>query len=239
MLGELIAARVAVQLVLLAIDPLCLSEDLPRDPLIVIGELLRRVRGKLRPVDRDRPDAHQTRLGAQPQHAPEQTRQCRLMPAAKPRDRRVIRLLIRRDHPISNVLNAPELDPARGLLPLRIRIQQQPHHQPRIERRPPKTVRPIRLIERRQIQLLDRRQQEPRKVIRRQPIRQRRRHQQHLIPVNRNEVPSHPAIVLTRPDRPPLLRQPHRHAGGAHRVRNGCDDAWLSVGVVSSPGAVP
>jgi hypothetical protein len=56
------------------------------------------------------------------------------------------------------------------------------------------TVRPIRRIERGQIELLDRLDHEPRQMICRQPIPQRRRHQKRLLTVAINEVLGHPRI---------------------------------------------
>ena len=65
----------------------------------------------LRPVDRDHPDLHQPRLPAEPQHLAEQARQHRLVAQPKTRDRRVIRCLLRRDHPIGDTLHTAPLDP--------------------------------------------------------------------------------------------------------------------------------
>ena len=64
-------------------------------------------------------------------------------------------------------------------------------------------------VERRQIHAGDRVEHEPREVILGQPVAQRRRHQQHLIPITRQEVLRHPGIVLIAPDRPPLCNSHH------------------------------
>ncbi len=47
------------------------------------------------------------------------------MALAKAGDRRVIRALIRRDHPVGDVLHALPLDHPRGALPLAVRVKQQ------------------------------------------------------------------------------------------------------------------
>ena len=128
MLRQLIPTRPAVLLILLTIDPIGLRQDLADDPPVVIGRLLRSVRAQLRPIDRDHTHAHQPRLRAQLQHAVEQAGQRLLMPLAKARDRRVIRLLIRRHHPHRDVLHTRPLDPPRGHQPMRIRVEQHADH---------------------------------------------------------------------------------------------------------------
>jgi hypothetical protein len=74
-----------------------------------------------------------------------------------------------------------------------------PHHL-RVIRRATLTIRPIRPVERVQVHLLDRAQHRPDEVILRQPIRQRRRQQHHLAAVTRDEVLTHPRIVINAPD---------------------------------------
>jgi hypothetical protein len=74
------------------------------------------------------------------------------MPDAEARDRRMIRRLIRRDHPKRHVLTAPPLDPSRRALPDRVRVHDQRHHHRRIVSRPTPTVLAIAGQERRQIQ---------------------------------------------------------------------------------------
>ncbi len=66
---------------------------------------MRRVGVHLRPVDRDHPDPHQPRPLAQPKHTAEQPGQRVLVAGTEPRDRRVIRLLLSGDHPVSNILH--------------------------------------------------------------------------------------------------------------------------------------
>jgi hypothetical protein len=59
MLRQLIAASIAVELVVLAIDPLSLPQDLERDPPVIDIRVARRVRAHLHAVNRDHPDRHQ------------------------------------------------------------------------------------------------------------------------------------------------------------------------------------
>ena len=59
---------------------------------------------------------------------------------------------------------------------------------------------PQRPIEPVQVHLLDRAKHRPHKVILRQPIPQRRRQQHHLPTVTRNEVLTHPRMVINCPD---------------------------------------
>jgi hypothetical protein len=88
-------------------------------------------------------------------------------------------------------------------------IHQQRDHHRRIVRRAPVTIRAIRVVERVQIQLLDRRQNEPRKVILRQPVTQAQRHQQDLLTLARQEVLGHHPIVFKAAGRPALRDSHH------------------------------
>jgi len=69
-------------------------------------------------------------------------------------------------------------------------------------RRPPVPVDAIGSKERRQIERIDRVQDEPGEVILREPLAQARRQQQLLLAITRDEVLRHPDIVLTPPDGP-------------------------------------
>src|SRR5215210_7115305 len=71
-LGQLVAARVAEQLVLGRVDARGVLEDLPRDLLVTAGGVMRRRRGDLRAVDRDNADPNQAAARAQRQHLTEQ-----------------------------------------------------------------------------------------------------------------------------------------------------------------------
>jgi hypothetical protein len=154
----------------------------------------------LRAVDRDYPDLHETLLHAEREHLTEQACQCCLVALAKPRDRRVIRHLVCRDHTVGDVLHALVLDHPRGALPLAVGVEQQRDHHRWVMGRAPMTIGAIGRVERRQIHRLHRGQHKPREVIRRQPLAKARRHQQHLLTITRQEVLGHAWIVLTTPD---------------------------------------
>jgi hypothetical protein len=70
-LGQLVAARVTVELVLALIDLGRLTQDRPRELTEVAVGVHRRVRRHLRAIDRDHPDRRQTNPRAQLQHARE------------------------------------------------------------------------------------------------------------------------------------------------------------------------
>ena len=72
MLGQLVAALLAIELILGSIDRGGLFEDLPRDPLIVDVGVTARVRDDLRAVDGDRADIDHPRPCAQAEHAAKQ-----------------------------------------------------------------------------------------------------------------------------------------------------------------------
>ena len=72
LLGQLIPALLAIQLVLGLIGRLSLGQNLPRDLLKIARRLAARVPRHPRPIDRDHPRPDQTSLIAQPQHLREQ-----------------------------------------------------------------------------------------------------------------------------------------------------------------------
>jgi hypothetical protein len=126
-----ITARIAIALVLKLVDLGRLLEDL----LVIEIRVTTRARVKLRAIHRDHPNRHHPPPAPQTQHLTEQPSQSVLVTLAKPRDRRVIRLLVCRDHPERNVVHACLLDPARRPLPLATGVQQQRNHHPRVVRR--------------------------------------------------------------------------------------------------------
>jgi hypothetical protein len=162
----------------------------------------------LRPVNRDHPNPRQPRPSAQPQHLTKQARQRRLVALDEPRDRRVIRALLRRHDPKGDVLDAGALDHTRRPDPTRVGVKQQrDHHRPLIGR-PAAAITAIGRIERLQLHLLDRRQHEPRQMILRQPLPNIRRHQKRLLTITRDEALTHCQMVLNPPDNTRLTRQP-------------------------------
>jgi hypothetical protein len=130
------------------------------------------------------------------------------MASEKPGDRRVIWHHVHGDHPIGDIVSTVPLDPPSRPLVRRIGVEHQRNHHRRLIRRATMPIGAIGVIERRQLQRLHAIQQEPRKVIPRQPVPQRRRQQQLLIPITRQEVLRHAVIVLNPPDNNPFARQP-------------------------------
>jgi hypothetical protein len=151
------------------------------------------------PVDGHQPPTDQPRPRAQTENLPEHPRQRVLVRHPKPSDPRMIRQTAHRDHPKRNVFGTTTLDPATGTLTHAIRVDKQRHHHRRLIRRSATTVTAIHRHERRQVKLRDHVQHEPRQVIRRQPLDQRRRHQQQLIAISNHEVVNHgPSSHRTR-----------------------------------------
>ena len=94
-------------------------------------------------------------------------------------------------------------------------------HNRRVIRRTTRPTQPIRHPEPVKIHLLDRPQDGPHQVVLRQPVRQRRRHQQQLTTITTNEVQSHTGSVLNPPDSTNIPTA-SRHCDGA--VLQGRDD---------------
>ena len=84
-------------------------------------------------------------------------------------------------------------------------------------RRATQTIRPIPRTEHRQVHLRDHIQQTPRQMPFREPLPQRRRHQERLIPINSNEVLGH-ARNRVQPPGQTFMKQPPRPAGQCGRV---------------------
>ena len=77
-----------------------------------------RVRADLRPVQRDRAQAHQPGLGAQPQRVDEQRRKRLRVPRPEPCQRHMIRAQPTGQHPQRHILPATPLDQPRGPQPM-------------------------------------------------------------------------------------------------------------------------
>lgn len=142
------------------------------------------------------------------------------MTVHEPGDRRVIRYLIGGDHPVGNVLTTVTLNPTRGELPRRIGVAQKAHHHRRLVGRSAFPVRAIGRIERIKIQLTHRCDHEPRQMVLRQPVPQRRRQQKRLLTITIPKVLTHPDIQLNPPDDPDLRDslatfQPRQHSSRA------------------------
>jgi hypothetical protein len=128
LLGQLVAALVAVELILGLISRDRIGDDLPGDLVIVDVAVAVCVARHLGAVHRDHARPDQPRPLTQPQHRSEQATQRLLVAAQKPRDRRVIRHQIPADHPERDVLAAMRLDRPRGPLPGRERVEHQRDH---------------------------------------------------------------------------------------------------------------
>jgi hypothetical protein len=137
-------------------------------------------------------------LRAERQHLHKQLAHRILMATAELRDRRVIGHLHRRDHPERDITTTRPLDLPRGPRADAVGVEQKADHHPRVIRRSALPIGAIRPIEPVQIHLINRPQHRPHQMILRQPIHQRRRQQQHLPTITRNEVLTHPNIVLSR-----------------------------------------
>ena len=154
------------------------------------------VRGRRRdlgPIDRHDPHLHQPRPSAEREHAAEQLGNRLLVTRAEARDGRVVGSLIGRDHPEGNIVAAAPLDRARRTHTERIRVNEQRHHHLRIVRSGPPAVTAISRVERLQIKLRHALEHEPGQVVLGQPLAPRRRQQQMLITIARQEVLGHHA----------------------------------------------
>jgi hypothetical protein len=145
----------------------------------------------LRAIDGDHLGLGEAGLGAQRQHLAEQAGQRALVTLDEPRDRRVIRPLLDRDHPIGDVLHAGPLDPARRSLPSRIGVQQKRDHHRRLIGRPAPAVVAIAGVELAQIHRRHRVEHEPREMALRQPVPHVGRHQKRLLAITANEALPH------------------------------------------------
>ena len=152
-LGQLVAARLAIELVLGSVDARRVLEDLLGDLLIAARRVMRCGRGDLGAVDRDNTDLDQTTARAERQHLAEQIGDRRLVTDPEARRRRVIRRLVGSDHTKRDIVVAAALDRPRRAHPDRIGVDEQRNHHRRVVRRSTPTVVAITRMKRRQIQL--------------------------------------------------------------------------------------
>src|SRR6185295_19012825 len=106
LLGQLVAALVAVELVFAAVDLGRLGEDLACDLAEVAVGVAGRIGRHLRPVDRHHPDRHQPRPRAEAENAGEDLSKRPLVPATELGDRRVIGSQVAGDDAVGDVLDA-------------------------------------------------------------------------------------------------------------------------------------
>jgi hypothetical protein len=190
-LGQLIAPGLAELFVLGLIGRPNLGQDLARDLIEGVIDLRAGVAGDPRAIDRHHARLDQTRPLTQPEHVTEQVAKRPLMPADKPRDRRVIGHQVRGDHPEGHVLATVTLDRPRGTHPGRKRVEHERDHQRRLIGSPAMTIGPIGRIEPRQVHLGHRLDHKPRQMIGRQPLPHIRRQQEPLPTTTLNEVLAH------------------------------------------------
>jgi hypothetical protein len=95
---KLVAAPVAKALVLGPVDRVRLRQDRSGDVVVVEVLVLRGVRVHLRAIHREHRHADQPGIRTDREHVPEKAREGRLVTLAKPRNRAVIRPLVRGDH---------------------------------------------------------------------------------------------------------------------------------------------
>ena len=219
-----VPAIIAVELVLTAVGLLGVAQDVFDQPAIGPVLIHRCVRLDLRPIDRDHPDRHQARLPTQTKDLVKQPGDLRFMAAAELRDRGVVRAAHPRDHLERHVLPTRPLDPPRGPNPTRVRIEQQRHHHRRIERRAPRRAQPIPLSETAEVHLIHSTEHRPDQMILRQPLDQRRRHQQQLTTVNPSEFSSHARSLLNPPDSTDIPTASRPSIGGSAGIGAAADD---------------
>jgi hypothetical protein len=94
-------------------------------------------------------------------------------------------------HPIRHLLDAAPLDRPGGAQSGAVGIQQQRDQHRRVIRGPAMPVRAVDAAEGLQVKLVDHIDDEPRQVIRGQPIPQVRRQRERLIPIRRDEIEAH------------------------------------------------
>lgn len=163
-----------------------------------VGRKLRAVEGH--PAHPD----HAQALG-QPQRLHEQTREGVEVSAAEPGHRPEVRNLPGGQEPKRHIVDALALDRPRRTHPGGVAVDQQPHHQPRLVRRKPAHLTVVG-VDRRQVEhLVDQLRHEPGQMPLRQPLVQRRRHQQQLVrikpPKRLPATHTRPTITDPRPTR--------------------------------------
>jgi hypothetical protein len=160
-----------------------------------------------RAVDGDHVSVNETGIRTQRENLAEHAGQRVLVALTEPRDRRVVRDVVRGDDADRDVLLARALDRPRRAHTARVRVEQQRHHHRRLERRPAVPVVPIGGVERAEIHPRDRLDHKPREVPLGQPLTDVGRQQKRLLPTARHEVLAHAGILLTAPDTGPGQRR--------------------------------
>jgi hypothetical protein len=229
---QLVAARLAVELILRGVDRPGLLDDLARELLVVEILVARRVGLHLRAVNGDHADLDQPAARAQREHLAEQPGDRLLMALHEPRQRRVVRALLGRQHAERDVFLTRALDHARGPDPARVGVKQQRDHHRRVIRRPAAPVDAVGGIERLKVHLSDRVDDKPRQMPRRQPLTDVGRHQKRLLAITSNKALAHHEMVLNPPDDTPTYATA---SPGCSRLRRRPRDACSGRAGVASP----
>jgi len=155
----------------------------------------RRVTADLHPVQRDDPQPGHPQLRAQDQDLLEHRFHRRRGLRPEPGDRHMIGHVTGADHPERDILLTGPLDPPRGPHALRPRPHQQGQQHVRVIPGTTNPTRPAMSMHRGGVQLTDRRDHQPHRMIRRQPLPHIRRHQKLLIPIHRSITLGHQHIL--------------------------------------------
>jgi hypothetical protein len=166
---------------------------------LLVVEVARRIRLHLRAVDGDHADLGEPAARAECQHLAEQAGDRVRVALDEPRQRRVIRALLGRQHPERDVLLTSALDHPRGPDPARVGVEQQRDHHRRVIGRPAAPVDAIGRIERLQIHLGHGVDHKPGEVPRRQPLAHVGRQQERLLAITRDKALAHREMVLNPP----------------------------------------
>jgi len=146
----------------------------------------------LRPVERHVPELHQPSLPAELQHLHEESGQRLEVDPAKLRNRRVVRMVPRRDHPERDVVVRLALDLSRRCDSAAVTVEQQRRHHLRMVRRIPAQLLLVVPLDICQIKFAHHVHHEVREVPFRQPVSRRRRKEQALLRLVRLERLCHP-----------------------------------------------
>jgi len=144
------------------------------------------------------PDSDESFGDAQSEHLAEQLGDGVLMTTPEPSKGRVVRALVGRHDPKGHIFDQPWLDEPRGPLAEAVRVEQHTDHERGVVGGSAATVLPVARIEARQIHLGDDVHDEPGQVALGQPVRNRRRHQEHLVAVSMTPVGLQ-SFVLSKP----------------------------------------
>jgi hypothetical protein len=139
----------------------------------------------------------------------------------EPREGRVVRALLGRQHPEGDVFFARALDDARGPDPARVGVEQQRDHHRRVIGRPAAPIDAVGGIKRIEIHLRDRVDDKPRQMPRRQPLTDVRRHQKRLLTITRDKALTHHQMVLNPPDDTPTYATATRESDSVRSRRRG------------------